>query len=95
MVAREVIEDINELKRGFDVITDISEFEPVTRNELEMLVEVHKAMIERGVNRIARVTGNELKATVGKIQFERTSRRSEVVAENFNTLEEAERYLNG
>ena len=93
--ANQVIEDIKKLTSGFDVITDISEFEPVTQNEANMLIAVHKALTEQGVNRIVRVVGNELKATVGKIQFERTSKQSKLVAENFDALEDADRYLDG
>jgi len=63
--------------------------------ETEALLKVHKAFFEKGVNRIVRVVGDELKATVGKIQFERTSRQSKVVAKNFNSLEDADRYLDG
>ena len=61
----------------------------------EILIEVHNALISHGVNRIARVVGGELKATVGKIQFERASRQTKISAENFDTLEDAERYLDG
>ena len=93
--AGQVLEDLKTLKSGFDVITDISEFEPVTQKETEVLVEVQKAFLEEGVNRIVRVIGDELKATVGKIQFERTSRQSNVTAENFNSIEEANRFLDG
>lgn len=93
--ARQVIADIPTLKPGFDVVTDISEFEPVTQKDAEALLKVHKAFFENGVNRIVRVVADELKATVGKIQFERTSRQSKVVAENFDSLEDADRYLDG
>jgi hypothetical protein len=93
--ARQIMADIKALKAGFDVITDISDLTPATRNEAETLVEVHKALIAHGVNRIARVVGKELKATVGKIQFERTSRQTNITAESFDTLEDAERYLDG
>lgn len=92
---RQIIADISELKPEFDVVTDISEFEPVTQKEAEALLTVHKALFEKGVNRIVRVVGSELKATVGKIQFERTSRQSNVVAKNFDSLEDADRYLDG
>jgi len=90
---RQIISDIYTLEDGFDVVTDISEFEPATQKEAEALLEVHRALFGKGVNRIVRVVGTELKATVGKIQFERASRQSKVVAENFDSMEEAERYL--
>ena len=91
--ASRVIDNLKQLKPGFDVVTDISEFEPVTQKEAEMLTQVHSALIESGVNRIARVIGSELKATVGKIQFERMSKLTEVVAENFDSVEDADLYL--
>jgi cyclopropane fatty-acyl-phospholipid synthase-like methyltransferase len=92
---RQIIADISSLKPSFDVVTDISEFEPVTQKETEALLKVHKVLLEKGVNRIARVVGTELKATVGKIQFERTSRESKITAENFDSIEMANRYLDG
>ena len=92
-IADKVIEVIKKLKPGFDVITDISEFEPATQKAAESLLLVHKALIEQGVNRIVRVVGKELKATVGKIQFERTSRNAGIVADSVNSIEDAERLL--
>ena len=91
--ASQVIDDLKKLKPGFDVVTDISDFEPVTQKEIEMLIQVHEALIENGVNRIARVVGSELKATVGKIQFERASKQTRVVAKNFDLVEDADLYL--
>lgn len=93
--ASQVIADLKGLKYGFDVVTDISEFEPATQKEADMLIRVHKALIESGVNRIVRVVSSGLKATVGKIQFERASKLTKVVAENFNSIEDADRYLDG
>ena len=91
--ASRVMENLKVLKPGFDVVTDISEFEPVTQKEAEILIQVHKALIESGVNRIVRVIGRELKATVGKIQFERASKLTKVVARNFDLVEDADLYL--
>ena len=93
--AIQVIADLKGLKSGFDVVTDISEFEPVTQKEVDVIIQVHKILIESGVNRIARVVGSEIKATVGKIQFERASKLSKIVAENFDSVENADRYLDG
>jgi len=93
--AREVIAAIKTLNPGFDVITDISELEPATKNEAEVVAGVQKVLIGHNVNRVARVVGKELKATVGKIQFERASRQTQIATENFDTLEDAERYLDG
>ncbi len=93
--ARQLMADIKTLEPGFDVITDISDLEPATKNEAKTVMEAQNALIGHGVNRIARVVGTELKATVGKIQFDRASRQTKIAAENFDTLEDAERYLDG
>lgn len=93
--ASQVIADLKKLNPGFDVVTDISEFEPATKKEVDMLIKVHKVLIESGVDRIARVIGSEIKATVGKIQFERASKLTKVVAENFDSVADADRYLDG
>jgi hypothetical protein len=90
-----VISDLKKLKPGFDVITDISEFEPVTQKETELLVQAHKLFIKKGVGRVTRVIGSELKAVVANIQFERVSRKSNIVAKCFDSVGDAECYLDG
>jgi hypothetical protein len=89
-IASQAIDMIKKLKPGFDVVTDISEFEPATQKAAESLLLVHKALMDHGVNRIVRVVGKELKATVGKIQFERASRDAGIVADSVDSLEDAE-----
>lgn len=93
--ASQVIADLKKLSPGFDVVTDISEFEPATQKEVDILIQVHKILLKSGVNRIARVIGSEIKATVGKIQFERASKLTKIVAKNFNSVADADRYLDG
>ena len=93
--ASQVMANMKKLKPGFDVITDISEFEPATQKEVDVLMQVQKALIDSGVNRIVRVVGNKIKATVGKIQFDRASKLTNVDAKNFDLIEDAEHYLSG
>lgn len=93
--AARIIEEMEKLFPGFDIITDISELEPATKNEAEILSEVHKILLEHGVGRIVRIVGDNLKATVGKIQFERASRLAGVTALQFISIKAAERYLDG
>ncbi len=93
--AKQVVQDIAQLAPGFDVITDISRFEPVTRKETELLLKVHKELVRRGVNRIVRVIGDNLRATVGKIQFERASRETDISAQYCQSVAEADQYLDG
>ncbi len=94
-MADQVIENLKQLKTGFDVVNDISAFEPASQKAADELLRVHESLIDHGVNRIIRVVGKELKATVGKIQFERASRDAGIVAASAYSLEEAEQLLDG
>lgn len=93
--AEQVFEDMKTLKPGFDVITDISEFEPVTQSEAEILVQIHQRLVDLEVGRIVRIAGQSLKSVVGKVQFDRTSRRTNINAQYFGSVEEAESFLDG
>jgi hypothetical protein len=94
LAVEQVIDSLKMLKPGFDVITDISQFEPVTQNEAELLVQVHQKLVDHGVSHVARIAGESLKAIVGKVQFDRISRRTKIVAKYFDSVEDAEYFLN-
>jgi hypothetical protein len=88
-----VFEDLKTMKPDFDVITDISEFEPVTQSDAEILVQIHQKMVDLGVGRIVRIAGESLKSVVGKVQFDRVSRRTNIAAQYFDSVEDAEYFL--
>jgi hypothetical protein len=91
--AARVLADLEKMKPGFDIITDISEFEPMPQKETELLVQIHKVLVKRGVGRVVRIIGTELKAVVANVQFERVSKQTDIVANYFDSVGDAERYL--
>ncbi len=68
------IENILKLQKGFDVITDISDFK---RGDSEAVKMLHNAILflkEKGVNRIVRVVGG---SKSGPVEFAENTKRAE------------------
>jgi len=89
--ADQIIAGLQQLRPGFDVVSNISEFKPATPQAAEHIVRVQKALKEMGFRRIVRVVaGNAL----GKMQMQRTATQAGGLdAEYAATREEAERML--
>lgn len=92
----EIMNASNELKTkvltlspGFDVINDISKFNPATARGREIIKEAQIFIVQRKVNRVVRITDN----VIGKIQFERSSREAGYTAVAVSSLEEAHNFL--
>jgi len=78
------------LKRGFDVITDISQFKPLGQ---DTLVEVERAQAQfkkSGIRHGIRVEG---KAKLTSIQFSRIGKTVDYIPDTVETLAEAEKLL--
>jgi chorismate mutase len=90
-VAKVAVEKAQKLRPGFDVITDISEFQPATFEGTKEVQAVQEMLVKLGVNRIIRVVG---KSIIGQMQFRRTLKSIGLVAETAPTVEEAEKMLN-
>ena len=80
---------VEELTTGFDVINDISEFNPATARGREIIKEAQIYIVKKKVNRVVRITKN----VIGKIQFERSSKEAGYTAVAVSTLEEANNFL--
>ena len=81
---------IDQLKPGFDIINDISEFNPATQRGREIIKETQIYALQKKVNRVVRVVGN----VIGQIQFDRSSREAGYTAVSVRSLEEAYDFLN-
>ena len=88
----DIVSAVNQLKRGFDVITDISEFEGSDKKSDEFLQGVLKFLVIRGVKRVIRVVGGSREALV---KFARvTIQLDKYPVQYVPTMGDAEKILN-
>lgn len=93
--ANRAVEGIDEATRrldeGFDIVNDISEFKPMSRDAADAVDRGKAVAADRGANAVVRVTGESV---IGKMQFDRVGEGAEsyhvVTAE---TVEDAEQLL--
>lgn len=64
----------DELRPGFDMVNDISEFTPMNEGATETIERGKRGLTERGVSAVVRVTGESV---VGKMQFDRVAEGEE------------------
>ena len=86
----QVIEFINKLKPGFNIINDISKFKPATPKGAEELKRAQQAAVEAGVRRTIRVIGSE---GIAQMQFARKGKESGLEADVAASVEDAEKML--
>ncbi|MBW1810031.1 MAG: hypothetical protein JRJ87_17675 [Deltaproteobacteria bacterium] len=90
LVFKETLKEANKLRAGFDVINDISEFQPATIEGTKVIQAAQEVLVKLGVNRVVRVVG---KSIIGQMQFRRTFKTFGKVAQTAATVEEAEKML--
>ena len=88
--ADETIKAVNQMKPGYDVITDISRFSPVGKVAHQEISRVQEYFGKSGIRHGVRVTGN--KALI-EMQFQRLGKEVGYNPTEFTTVEEAERFL--
>lgn len=86
----ETIEASKKLKRGYDVITDISQFKPAGPETVKEIERGQAHFKASGVNRGIRVIGN---STLPDMQFSRTGKPLGYAPNTAATVAEAERIL--
>jgi hypothetical protein len=86
----ETIAMTRKLKRGFDVITDISQFKPATPEATKEIERVQSFFKAFGVRRGVRVVGGNV---LSGMQFKRTGGIAGYDSTNVATLAEAEKLL--
>jgi hypothetical protein len=88
--ADQVIAGIDKLKPGFDIITDIREFKPMSPKGSDEIARGQQYAKDKGVRRIVRVVGREV---IGGMQFDRVAQNTEVGGEYTESIENAEALL--
>lgn len=89
--AEETVSTVKKLPRGFDVITDISQFKPTTPEGTKEIERVQSFLKTSGVRRGVQVVGENVLAG---LQFKRMSVLSGYDPTNVDTPAEAEKLLN-
>lgn len=86
-----LIQSLEDVKPGFDVINDISEFKPARQSALQYIADAQKAVYERKPGRVVRVSQNVLSEMQFKKSQEAASADYELL--KAGTVEEAEKLL--
>ena len=89
--AEATIEHAEELRPGFEMINDISEFKPLSQEATDAIERGKRGIAERDVGAVVRVVGDSV---VGKMQFERVTGDAEGYhVATAESREQAERFL--
>ncbi len=86
----EVIEESKKLKRGYDVITDISQFKPVGSDTVKEIERGQRHFRETGISRGIRVVGESV---ISGMQFRRTGKATGYDPDTVATVADAEKLL--
>lgn len=91
IAVKKVRELTNQLKSGFDIINDISQFMPSDPKVQQEFMETQKYVMSKGAKRVVRVVGSAL----GSLQFKRLHKEAGVSYEvvEATTFEAAAKYL--
>ncbi|HVZ32764.1 MAG TPA: hypothetical protein VG963_10080 [Polyangiaceae bacterium] len=87
----ETIEATKQLRRGYDVITDITQFKAGTADVAADIERVQAHFRRSGARQGVRIVGSNV---LSGMQFRRTGRSAEHNSVNVRSLEEAEKLLN-
>lgn len=84
------IEEAKKLKKGFDVITDLTNFNPVGQDAIDEVARGQAFFKESGIRHGIRIEG---KAVLTNLQFNRTAKIANYNPNVVATLAEAEKLL--
>lgn len=84
---------IQDLTEGFDCITDLREYEIFNDEREKFIFKAQKILVGSGLSRVVRVVKKF--GFLGHFQFDRVSKEVGYHAKNVNSIEEAERLLDG
>ncbi len=88
-VADKTIAEVKKLRRGFDIINDISQCKPATIKGIDEIKRAQTAIKEGGVRRVIRIVGQ----SVTEGQFVRRSQEVGYEADTASSIAEAEKML--
>jgi hypothetical protein len=93
----ETIKDLKaavaQLKPGFDVITDISDYKTAKPEIAQAIQRMQVYLKESGMRRVVRIVSDQ--NVITKMQFKRTSDSAGYAAEMATSVEEADALLDG
>jgi hypothetical protein len=87
---RELREAANNLKPGFDLVNDISNYKPGTSEIVVLFRQIQEMLKNAGMGRVIRVVK---KYTITDLQFVRTAKDTGYNAVNVSSVEEADAIL--
>ena len=89
--ADEVVQKLEELNAGMEIINDISKFKPSSEEAQNEIIRAQKAAIQKGASRVVRVIGS----VIGKTQFKRLQKEANATYEviEANSMEDAINFL--
>jgi len=81
------------LRKGFDCITDLREYEILIDENEKFIYQAQRILTESGMSRVVRVIKKF--GSLGHFQFDKLSKEVGYHAKNVNSIEEAEKLLDG
>lgn len=90
VASKEAIKEIDKLKPGCDVISDISTFKPATTKGADDIKKVQQHLAAHKPGRVIRVVGSE---ALAEMQMARLSKEAGYVADAAITVADAEKLL--
>jgi len=90
VAAEAVIKECGRLKKGFTVVTDVSNFVPIDIYEQKQITKAQEHLVKSGMSKSVRVIGT---SPIGQLQMNRLSRKVGYSSDRFETIKEAEASL--
>jgi hypothetical protein len=84
---------VQDLKEGFDCITDLREYEILIDEHEKFIYQAQKILADAGMLKVVRVIKKF--GSLGHFQFDKLSKGVGYHAKNVNSIEEAEKFLDG
>jgi len=84
---------VQDLKKGFDCITDLREYEILIDENEKFIYQAQKILTDAGLSKVVRVIKKF--GSLGHFQFDKLSKEVGYHAKNVNSIEEAEKLLDG
>ena len=81
---------LKDLKPGFTVVSDISEYKPSSQETAEQIKRGADNLVKKGMKKLIRVIGE---SAVAQMQFDRTAQAGGIQANTAASIQEAERLL--
>ncbi|MFO7559909.1 MAG: hypothetical protein R6X10_13830 [Desulfobacterales bacterium] len=84
---------VQNLRKGFDCITDLREYEILNDEDEKFVYQAQKILVDAGMSRVVRVIKKF--GSLGHFQFDKLSKEVGYHAKSVNSIAEAENLLDG